>query len=76
MSLKNYLLTLDAAALKDLADECECSVGHLRNCAYGSRQPNAQMAAVIERRSKGQVTRKELLPAKKYRAIWSGLKAA
>ena len=75
MELRTYLLTLDKAQVQSLADSCKTSPGHLRNCAYGLRKPAPELALAIERVTKRQVTRQELLPTK-YRAIWPDLKAA
>lgn len=75
MDLKNYLLTLDKPKLDQLAADCGCSVGHLRNCAYGSRTPTAAMAVAIEKFSNRSVRRQDLFP-ENFRRIWPELKAA
>jgi len=76
MDLRTYLTTLKTdKARDDFATKCETSIGHLRNCAYGSRTPSAELAVLIEKHTKRAVRRQDLLPDR-FRAIWPELKAA
>lgn len=70
-ALKTYIDQLDKQALGEVAELCKCSVGHLRNCAYGSRQVSAGLARKLEIVSNGQVKRKEL--REDWEEIWPEL---
>lgn len=74
MDLKTYLNSLDKPAAEKLAKACETSVGHLRNCAYGSRTPSAELAVAIESYSKRAIRRQDLFPAT-FKKIWPELTA-
>lgn len=52
--------------------KCETTVGHLQNIAYGYRPASAELAVLIERHSKKQVTRVDLFPDR-YSRIWPEL---
>lgn len=59
-ALKNYLDALKPDGLKQIASLCDCSVGHLRNCAYGSRQVSPQLAMKLEIVSGGKIKRQQM----------------
>lgn len=72
MKLNDYLKQLDHAARDAFAASCETSFGHLRNVAYGYRRCGAELAALVELHSQGQVTRRELCPDN-WRLVWPEL---
>ena len=52
-----------------LATKCSTSVGFLNNIAGGFRRPSPELAASIERATRGAVMRWDLRPDD-WRAIW------
>lgn len=72
MKLTDYLKQLDRAARDAFAASCETSPGHLRNVAYGYRRCGAELAALVELHSHGQVTRRELCPDN-WQWVWPEL---
>lgn len=56
MKLIAYLKQLPEDGREQFARDCETSVGHLRNVAYGYRPCAAELAVLIEVRSQRKVT--------------------
>lgn len=70
--LKAYLKSLaDESAREAFARECETSLGHLRNVAYG-KPCSAELAALIDVKSRSAVRRWDLRPDDWHR-IWPEL---
>ena len=72
MKLTDYLKQFDRAARDAFAASCGTSPGHLRNVAYGYRRCGAELAALVELHSQGQVTRRELCPDN-WQLVWPEL---
>ncbi|OAI91572.1 YdaS family helix-turn-helix protein [Pseudomonas putida] len=62
MSLHAYIKHLDKASLDRLAQQCDTTVGQLRQVAYGNRRANAGLAINLDRETAGAVTCEELRP--------------
>lgn len=62
MDLKPYFFGLSTDEREVFAAACGTTVKHLRNCAYGSRTPSADLAVAIEAQSSKAVTRQEMFP--------------
>lgn len=60
MDLLSFLKPMTEPQREAFAAECETSAGHLRNVAYGLRNCATDLAVLIERKSRGAVTRQEL----------------
>ena len=74
MKLIAYLKQLPEDGREQFARDCETSVGHLRNVAYGYRPCAAELAVMIELRSQRQVTRQDVCPDN-WQRIWPELAA-
>ena len=72
MEFKPYFFGLTPTEREAFAAKCETSVGHLQNVAYGFRPASAELAVLIERNSKKQVTRIDLFP-ERFSRIWPEL---
>ena len=73
MEIKAYLKSLgDESAREALALKCETTLGHLRNVSYGLRPPAPELCVLLERESKGAVTRREMRPDD-WQRIWPEL---
>ena len=72
MEFKPYFFGLTPTEREAFAAKCETSVGHLQNVAYGFRPASAELAVLIERNSKKQVTRIDLFP-ERFQRIWPEL---
>lgn len=72
MEFKPFFFGLSPAERESFARKCETSVGHLQNVAYGFRPASAELAVLIERNSKKQVTRIDLFP-ERFQRIWPEL---
>jgi len=62
MDLKTYLFNLSVAERDQFARDCDSTLGHVQNIAYGYRTASTELAVSIELVSKGQVTRVEMFP--------------
>lgn len=71
MDLKTHLSLLTAEARDSFARECGSTYGHLRNVSYGYRPCAPELAVLIEQKTDGAVTRKELRDD--WQAIWPEL---
>lgn len=72
MNLKTFLSNLSADERDDFARRCETSYPHLRNISYGQKTCGEKLAVMIERESKGAVTRRDLRPDD-WHLIWPEL---
>ncbi|MFA7291865.1 MAG: YdaS family helix-turn-helix protein [Rhodocyclaceae bacterium] len=72
MDLKTYFTALNMEQRDEFAGRCDTSRGHIQNVMYGQRPCSPELAAAIERESKGAVTRCELRP-KDWLQIWPEL---
>ena len=72
MELKTHFFGLSKEGRTAFAMACGTSVGHMRNVAYGYKQPAAELAVAIERESGKRVTRQGLYPDS-YGSIWPEL---
>lgn len=72
MDLKTYLKDLSEDAKDAFAANADTTVGHLRNIVYGFRQCSPELAAGLERESKGAVMRWDLRPDD-WHLIWPEL---
>lgn len=70
--LKTYYFALNAEGREAFVRACGVTRGHMQNVAYGYRAVSAELAAAIERESRGTVTRRKLRP-KDWQAIWPEL---
>lgn len=75
MDFKPFFFGLPPSKREEFAMKCETTVGHLQNIAYGYRPASAELAVLIERHSKKQVTRVDLFPDR-YSRIWPELAKA
>jgi DNA-binding transcriptional regulator YdaS (Cro superfamily) len=66
MNFNQYLMSLDkqdrAIKIKVLADRLDVSTGSIRHWSNNIRKPTAEHARLIEKLTKGAVTRHELRP--------------
>ena len=62
MDLKTYLFNLSVSERDQFARDCDSTLGHMQNVAYGYRTASVEMAVCIESVSKGKVTRVEMFP--------------
>lgn len=62
MDLKTYLFNLSVSERDQFARDCDSTLGHMQNVAYGYRTASTEMAVSIESVSKGKVTRVEMFP--------------
>lgn len=74
MELIEYLKTLNGNEREAFAERCETSSGHLTNVAYGYKPCGITLAVLVERESKGAVSRSRLRPHD-YWLIWPDLPA-
>lgn len=72
MDLKTYFFSMSQVGREEFALHCGTTYGHLRNVAYGYREPSTELAVAIERESSRAVTRQELFPSS-YGAKWPEL---
>lgn len=72
MEFKTFFFALPPIEREGFAKKCETSVGHLQNIAYGFRPASAELAVLIEKNSKKQVTRIDLFP-ERFARIWPEL---
>lgn len=73
MGLKEFLKAMpDDDARERFAAECETTLGHMRNCAYGQKQLAAANCVLVEQRSDSAVRRWDLRPDDWHR-IWPEL---
>ena len=72
MDFKPFFFGLPPSKREEFALKCETTVGHLQNIAYGYRPASAELAVLIERNSKKQVTRVDLFPDR-FKRIWPEL---
>lgn len=72
MDFKPFFFGLPPSKREEFAAKCETTVGHLQNVAYGYRPASAELAVLIERNSKKQVTRVDLFP-ERFKRIWPEL---
>ncbi len=72
MEFKPFFFGLSPSEREAFARNCETSVGHLQNVAYGFRPASAELAVLIERNSKKRVTRVDLFPDR-FSRIWPEL---
>jgi len=72
MDLKTYLSKIPKVDRQLLAEKANTSVGHLTNVSYGDKPLSAISCVLIERETKGLVTRQELR-AKDWHLIWPEL---
>lgn len=72
MDFKSFFFGMQPAARDDFAKKCETTVGHLQNVAYGFRSASPELAVLIERISKKQVSRVDLFP-ESFARIWPEL---
>lgn len=75
MELKTHFFALSKEGRATFAAACGTSVGHMRNVAYGYKQPAAELAVAIERESGKSVTRQGLYP-ETFAKIWPELATA
>jgi hypothetical protein len=74
MDFKTYFLGLSGDDRKLLALACNTSVGHLNNCVYACTTISPALSVLIEKGSKGKVSRIE---AYRYpEKVWPELVAA
>ena len=72
LKLRHYLSALPAHEREAFALRCGTSPMYLRNIAYGQRNASAKLAAIIERETRGQLTRKDFFP-EDWCIIWPEL---
>lgn len=72
MLFKDFFFSLPQDKREKLAGQCDVSVGHLQNVAYGLRKASPEICVVVERQSKRAVTREEMRPSDFLR-IWPEL---
>lgn len=73
MDLKTYLSGLSQEARETLAHGAGTTYGHMRNVSYGHRPCSPELAAALERESKGAVMRWDLRPDD-WHLIWPELR--
>lgn len=62
MKLRDYITSLDAAALKSYAERCNIAVSYLRlHVKYASKDPSVSLIRSLARESKGSVSLAEVL---------------
>lgn len=72
MQFNQFFFLLPVDCREVFAAECETTVGHLNNIAYGYRPASPTLAVLIEKNSKGAVTRQALRPGD-WSKIWPEL---
>lgn len=72
MDLRTYFFSMSQVGREDFASRCGTTFGHMRNVAYGYREPSTELAVAIERESGRLVTRQILFPTS-YGAKWPEL---
>lgn len=60
MNLLDYLKGISKEQLNEFAEQCQTSVGQLKQVAYGHRRASAALAINIERASGGEVRCEQL----------------
>jgi len=66
MSLIPFLNGLPKPAREQFAKDCDASLGHIFNCAYGMKPFNPELAALIEKNSKCVATAEQLCPSVRW----------
>lgn len=66
MSLIKFLNDLPKPERERFAKDCDSVIGHILNCAYGSKPFNARLAALIEKNSRGRFTAEQLNPSMRW----------
>lgn len=74
MVLKNYLKKYTREERSALASRCGTTLGHLTNVSYGYKSCSAELAAALERETRGAVKRRDMCPSN-WRQIWPELAA-
>ena len=72
MQFKIYFFRLSKQERKEFAEKVGTSVGHLTNFCYGYTSLAAKACVLIERESKGEVSRRNLMP-NDWHEIWPEL---
>ncbi|WP_225783363.1 YdaS family helix-turn-helix protein [Xenophilus sp. Marseille-Q4582] len=72
MELKLYFFAMSPESRESFASRCGTTLGHMRNVAYGYREPSTELAVAIERESNGECSRRDMFPDT-YPAKWPEL---